>query len=81
MQSLSPEEEKLVERSLPSFLNDAAKLLELEQRGVFRFWGAEELQAFARAVGFRVISVRDSFGLPPQAVIVVAERPQRALSL
>ena len=52
------------------FLNDAAKLLELEERGVFEFWDGGELAGLLRRAGFRRVRVHRSFGSPPQAVVV-----------
>jgi ubiquinone/menaquinone biosynthesis C-methylase UbiE len=57
-----------------SFLNDAARLLELEEDGTFRFYDADELVATVRTAGFRDARVDESFGDPPQAVVVSARR-------
>jgi ubiquinone/menaquinone biosynthesis C-methylase UbiE/dienelactone hydrolase len=60
--------------SLRSFLNDAARLLDLEERGVFRFWDAESLSRVLRRAGFREIEIEEAFGDPPQALVVRATK-------
>ena len=57
-----------------SFLNDAARLLELEEDGTFRFYDADELVATVRTAGFQDARVDESFGDPPQAVVISARR-------
>jgi SAM-dependent methyltransferase/dienelactone hydrolase len=57
-----------------SFLNDAARLLALEEDGTFRFYDPDELVASVRAAGFRDVRADESFGDPPQAVVVSARR-------
>jgi ubiquinone/menaquinone biosynthesis C-methylase UbiE/pimeloyl-ACP methyl ester carboxylesterase len=56
------------------YLNQASRLLDLEERGVFRFWDARELAQQVRRAGFRVVATASSLGDPPQAVVLVAER-------
>lgn len=58
-----------------SFMNDAARLLDLEERGWFRFWDPEELCVLLKRVGFRQVRAARSFGDPPQAIIVSGRRP------
>lgn len=60
------------------FLNDAARILDLEETGRFRFWDPEELRALVRSAGF--IHVRSAYGLgdPPQAAIVTGLKPSGA---
>jgi ubiquinone/menaquinone biosynthesis C-methylase UbiE len=60
--------------ALRGFLNDAARLLDFEEAGTFRFFDADELVQLVRAAGFRDARVDDSFGDPPQAVVVSARR-------
>lgn len=57
-----------------SFLSDAAKLLDLEEDGRFRFWDADELVDLVANAGFELIRTEDSFGDPPQAVVISAVR-------
>ena len=68
------QEEVGLGESLHTFLNDAAKLLELEEQGVFRFFGVEELCALVRGAGLEVESVQTAFGNPPQAVVLSATK-------
>lgn len=56
------------------FLSDAAKLLDLEEEGRFRFWDADELVELVEAAGFDQVKSEPSFGEPPQAVVVSAIR-------
>jgi hypothetical protein len=60
---------------LRSFLNDAARLLELEERGVFQFWPEERMAAILKQGGFRRIRLQSGFGTPPQAIVAVAQKP------
>ncbi|HBZ71284.1 MAG TPA: hypothetical protein DEP35_16775 [Deltaproteobacteria bacterium] len=55
------------------FLNDASRILDLEERGRFKFWDPQEITAAVRQAGFRNISAELAFGDPPQAVLVAAE--------
>lgn len=55
-----------------NFLNDAAKLLDLEEQGVFRFWDSSELAQMARQAGFESIAVEPALGSPPQAIVLKA---------
>ncbi len=57
------------------FLNDAARILDLEETGRFRFWDPEELRGLVRSAGF--IHVRSAYGLgdPPQAAVVLGHKP------
>ncbi len=57
------------------FLNDAAKLMQLEEDGQFQFYDEQELADMIRSVGFTSVSTERAFGDPPQAVIVSAIRP------
>jgi len=63
-----------LETAARSFLNDAARILDLEESGAFRFWDAEELEALVAEAGFRAIVSDRGFGDPPQAVVVSARR-------
>jgi ubiquinone/menaquinone biosynthesis C-methylase UbiE len=57
-----------------SFLNDAARILDLEESGAFHFWDSEELEALVAEAGFRAIVSERGFGDPPQAVVISARR-------
>ena len=58
-----------------SFLNDAARIIEFEDLGAFRFWDPEEFAVWVEAAGFRVQNTQRSLGMPPQAVVLSAIRP------
>lgn len=55
-----------------SFLNEAARLLDLEEQGLFRFYDRVELMSLLRRSGFDVVAVSEGLGAPPQATVVVA---------
>ncbi len=61
-------------RDAREMLNEAAELFELEEEGYFRFFDAYELAQLVSATGLRILSVDQSLGDPPQAVIVTAEK-------
>ncbi len=56
------------------YLNQASRLLDLEERGVFRFWDGPELARKVRHAGFRMVATAPSLGDPPQAVVLIADR-------
>ena len=56
------------------FVNDAARLLELEEAGRFRFWDSSELMDEVKRAGFSNVQSSLSLGNPPQAVIVHATK-------
>ena len=58
-----------------NFLNDASKILQLEESGMFRFWEADDLRDLVSNAGFTDVEVTNSLGSPPQALIVSATRP------
>jgi ubiquinone/menaquinone biosynthesis C-methylase UbiE len=68
------EGERQFSASATQFLNDAARVLDFEEAGVFRFWDGDELATAVEEAGFAIVSVADAFGTPPQAVVVCAER-------
>jgi SAM-dependent methyltransferase/pimeloyl-ACP methyl ester carboxylesterase len=70
----APDELARVDDSLRSFLNDAARVLDLEERGRFRFWDAPELARLVEGLGFRKVKTRPAFGDPPQAIVLSAQR-------
>lgn len=57
-----------------SFLNEAARLLDLEEQGFFKFYDGSELAALVRRAGFSVVANQEALGDPAQAVVVVATR-------
>jgi hypothetical protein len=58
-----------------NFLNDAARILQLEESGKFRFWEEADLRDLVSDEGFSDVAVTTSLGSPPQALIVSATRP------
>ena len=68
------EERRNLEPALQSLLNDAARLLDLEEQGAFRFWEREDLTELVRRAGFTDVATRFAFGDPPQAIILSASR-------
>jgi ubiquinone/menaquinone biosynthesis C-methylase UbiE len=58
-----------------NFLNDAARILQLEEVGIFRFWEAADFKDLLSNEGFSDVEVRTSLGSPPQALIVSGIRP------
>ncbi|MBI3811255.1 MAG: PilZ domain-containing protein [Nitrospirae bacterium] len=57
--------------STQSYINSAASLLDLEEERIFRFYNGEELQAIMKRAKFRDVRAYDSFGIPPQAAVVI----------
>lgn len=72
---LGRECEPYIDDAARAYLNQAARLLDLEEKGVFRFWDAPDLKRLARKAGFRSVSTQRSLGNPPQAVVLSADRP------
>jgi ubiquinone/menaquinone biosynthesis C-methylase UbiE len=68
---LQPEQ---LRTSLRNFLNDASKVLELEDAGAFQFWETAELIELVTRSGFGKVEARKSLGTPPQAILVSAVR-------
>jgi len=73
--SFGESREGKIDRALGGFINDAARLLDLEEQGAFRFWDKDELEAAVRATGFIKIETVSEFGEPPQAWLITAIRP------
>ena len=63
-----------LDRVARNFLNDAARILDLEEAGAFHFWEPDELAGIVARAGFGQIETRRSLGTPPQAVVLVARR-------
>ena len=57
-----------------SFLNDAARLIDLEEDGTFRFWDEISFRKLAKSAGFDVAETALSFGEPGQAIVLAADR-------
>jgi len=66
--------ESSVDRSLPHFLNAAARILDLEERGRFQFFGREEIKELLDRAGFRSVRVVRALGDPPQALLASGKR-------
>jgi ubiquinone/menaquinone biosynthesis C-methylase UbiE len=66
--------ERNIEMAARQYLNQASRLLELEEAGEFRFWDSDELEDLIRSVGFKRTVSRYSLGKPPQAVVVSGVR-------
>jgi SAM-dependent methyltransferase len=60
--------------SLREFLNDASRLLDLEELGLFHFWDEAGLVALLRSAGFDEVETTLAFGTPPQAIVVSGRR-------
>jgi len=57
------------------FLNNGARLLDLEEEGLFRFWDPAELATAVRRAGFQETRTADALGSPAQVVLLTAVRP------
>jgi ubiquinone/menaquinone biosynthesis C-methylase UbiE len=66
--------EREIETAARSYLNQASKLLDLEEEGEFRFWDVGDLVEIVRAAGFRQVESASTLGSPPQAIVVSATR-------
>jgi SAM-dependent methyltransferase len=73
--SFGESRERKIDRALSGFINDAARLLDLEEQGLFRFWDRCELEAAVRKAGFIEMNTVSEFGDPPQAWVLTAIRP------
>jgi ubiquinone/menaquinone biosynthesis C-methylase UbiE len=67
--------ERVLDESIRMFMSDAARLLDLEELGIFQFWDPPELRQMVEAVGFEVVELRPAFGDPAQALVLTARRP------
>jgi len=56
------------------FLNDASRILDMEEAGIFRFRDAEELIRLVSDAGFDDVCATRAFGSPPQAIVVTGQR-------
>jgi ubiquinone/menaquinone biosynthesis C-methylase UbiE len=66
--------ERQIEDAVRDYLNQASRLLGLEEDRQFRFWDPNELKNLVKRAGFRNVSAKLGLGDPPQAVVVSAER-------
>jgi len=57
-----------------NYLNEAARLVDIEESGRFRFRDPEELVRLAEDAGFIRVRTEMALGVPPQAVILAADR-------
>jgi ubiquinone/menaquinone biosynthesis C-methylase UbiE/pimeloyl-ACP methyl ester carboxylesterase len=53
-----------------NFLNDAAKIIDLEESGAFHFWEQSDLVNLVIDAGFSQVTKDSSLGIPPQALVV-----------
>jgi len=66
--------ERRVDEALPGFVSDAGRLLDLEERGIFRLWSARDLQLLLERAGFEGVQVTPTFGEPAQAWLAVGQK-------
>jgi len=59
-----------------SFLNEAARLLQIEEAGLFQFFDSGTLRDAVKEAGFSGVSATYGLGDPAQAIIVSAQRPR-----
>jgi ubiquinone/menaquinone biosynthesis C-methylase UbiE/pimeloyl-ACP methyl ester carboxylesterase len=64
---------RVLDESIRHVISDAARILDFEELGLFRFWDKAELLRMIRKNGFRVISISSIFGSPPQAIKITAQ--------
>jgi ubiquinone/menaquinone biosynthesis C-methylase UbiE len=57
-----------------TFLNDATRLLDLEEYGVFEFRELSDVLRLVRAAGFSIVKSWNAFGDPPQAYVIAARK-------
>lgn len=63
-----------LEERFRRFLSEGARILDLEERGYFRFWDEDELASLVREAGFSAVETDRAFGDPPQAIVVSASK-------
>jgi ubiquinone/menaquinone biosynthesis C-methylase UbiE/pimeloyl-ACP methyl ester carboxylesterase len=79
--SFGQSRETEINDALGGFISDAARLLDLEEQGLFRFWDRDDLRAALEKAGFVDVAVRGAFGDPPQAWLVSAVRSEQVSKL
>ena len=62
------------EAATRAYMNQASRLLDLEEAGSFSFWDTGELTALVEEAGFRVTDAELALGDPPQAILVAATK-------
>jgi ubiquinone/menaquinone biosynthesis C-methylase UbiE len=67
-----------LDRPLQEFISSGARLLDLEEAEVFRFFDAEDLRRLVEGRDFRILSIEASYGDPAQAWVLIAERTRVA---
>ena len=67
-----------LETATRAYLNEASRLLDLEEQGRFAFWDSAELAEMLCEESFEEVEVRGAFGDPPQAIVASASRGDRA---
>jgi ubiquinone/menaquinone biosynthesis C-methylase UbiE len=70
---VSPEE---LASALQKYLSDAARIHELAEEGVFRFFAREELSAMLERAGFGQVKVHETFGRPALVYVAIGVKPQ-----
>jgi len=63
------------------FLNDASRILDMEEDGRFQFWETDEFVDLIQSVGFVNVRSRSLLGHPPQAIVLSAIRPDSTESV
>gem|GEM_PF-1197144 len=58
------------------YLNEASRLLDLEESGTFRFFDPDELGALVAKAGFVGVRTELALGSPPQAVVLADSMPR-----
>ncbi len=61
--------------AVQDYVNAAARLIDLEMDGRFRFYEREAFEDLLRGAGFRVERAVASFGNPAAAIVIVAVKP------
>lgn len=67
-------DERDLETIQRQFVNDNARIFNLEEQGHFQFWDPDEFERLVRNAGFQIARSHLSFGNPPQVVVVTARR-------
>ncbi len=73
-EAMGPDAAREIDALARDFLNDASRILDLEEQGRFTFWDEAELADLMREAGFGDVRPEASFGDPPQAIIISGQR-------